>query len=51
MLVEKTFIKEKIVELVIEVAKREWPQRWTDMFDYFLQIAQMGVCYIRFSAP
>ncbi len=46
LLSEKNFIKEKIVELVVEIAKREWPQRWKGMLDFLIQIAQMGVCYL-----
>ncbi|KAI8350707.1 armadillo-type protein [Mortierella sp. GBAus27b] len=36
LLIEQTFIKEKIARLVVEVAKREWPGAWDDM-DAFLR--------------
>jgi exportin-5 len=44
LLAEKTYVKEKLASIVVEVAKREWPQHWTDMMDNLLRIAGMGVC-------
>jgi hypothetical protein len=40
---EKLFVKEKLVLLVVEIAKREWPQRWSGMLEQLTQIAQLGV--------
>lgn len=40
---EEHYIKEKVVSLVIEVAKREWPQRWSDLFTNLFHIATLGV--------
>ncbi|CAG8489474.1 24136_t:CDS:10 [Dentiscutata erythropus] len=31
ILIEKQFIKEKVAKLFADVARREWPIRWTDM--------------------
>ncbi|CAG8663451.1 14581_t:CDS:10, partial [Gigaspora rosea] len=31
ILIEKQFIKEKVAKLFADVARREWPTRWTDM--------------------
>ncbi|KAF9133584.1 hypothetical protein BGW39_009437 [Mortierella sp. 14UC] len=36
MMTEKSFIKEKVASLFVEVAKREWPGAWDDM-DVFLR--------------
>lgn len=47
---EKLFVKEKLVLLVVEIAKREWPQRWSGMLEYLTQIAQLGVRSAKFPA-
>ncbi|KAI8852397.1 hypothetical protein BC829DRAFT_74883 [Chytridium lagenaria] len=36
--VEKLFIKEKVVRLVVEAAKRFWPHYWVDMDDVLRQL-------------
>eukprot|EP00741_Cyanophora_paradoxa_P001924 tig00000523_g1863.t1 len=39
---EKQFIKEKASKLTTEVALREWPQRWPDLVDSLVAIANSG---------
>eukprot|EP01135_Chromosphaera_perkinsii_P008129 Nk52_evm45s1129 gene=Nk52_evmTU45s1129 len=39
---ERKFIKEKLSQLVVEIAKREWPQHWPGMIDSLFQIAGLG---------
>jgi hypothetical protein len=39
---EVRFIKEKVITIVAEVAKRLWPQRWPDMTTELFAIAQIG---------
>lgn len=36
MFAEKRFVKEKICRLIVEMAKRDWPQRWIDFLDILL---------------
>jgi len=43
-MVERTFIKEKIADLTVQLAKRAWPQLWPDMVPTLMQLANMGVC-------
>ena len=44
MMVERTFIKEKIADLTVQLAKRAWPQLWPDMVPTLMQLANVGVC-------
>eukprot|EP01132_Coremiostelium_polycephalum_P008052 gene8052-9906_t len=39
---EQKFIKEKIVTIVVEIIKREWPQRWNNLLDRLIQISNLG---------
>ncbi|KAF0690311.1 Aste57867_18292 [Aphanomyces stellatus] len=39
---EPTFLKEKLVKVVADIAKRSFPQRWPDMLDHLLQIWSVG---------
>lgn len=43
-MVERTFIKEKIADLTVQLAKRAWPQLWPDMVPTLMQLANVGVC-------
>ncbi|KAJ5074860.1 exportin-5 [Anaeramoeba ignava] len=42
ILQEKTFIKEKIVSLLNEIVKREWPQRWPNLLEELISLADKG---------
>ncbi len=50
MLIEQSFIKEKIARLFVEVVKREWPGTWDDMDQFLRQLyfKDVGICL---SAP
>eukprot|EP01083_Nonionella_stella_P012111 34371_1 len=37
---ERRFIKEKIVQLLVSVVKREWPQNWPELVDQLFQLTQ-----------
>ncbi|ETV94109.1 hypothetical protein H310_12125 [Aphanomyces invadans] len=39
---EPTFLKEKLVKVVSDIAKRSFPQRWPDMLDHLMQIWSVG---------
>jgi len=41
--VEKGFIKEKIVAVIVEMAVQDWPQQWKNFLELLVQIAAMGV--------
>jgi Exportin 1-like protein len=43
MLLEQTYIKEKAATLVVEIAKRDWPQQWEDLLNNLVQISLIGV--------
>jgi hypothetical protein len=43
MMVEQVYIKEKAATLVVEIAKRDWPQHWDDLLNNLVQISMMGV--------
>jgi len=42
MLEEMELIKEKLVVILLELVKREWPQNWPNIFDQLNSIAQQG---------
>ena len=42
ILQEPLAIREKLVALIVEVAKREWPQRWTNFLDGVVGWLQAG---------
>eukprot|EP00026_Physarum_polycephalum_P001024 Phypoly_transcript_01025.p1 GENE.Phypoly_transcript_01025~~Phypoly_transcript_01025.p1 ORF type:complete len:1165 (+),score=182.52 Phypoly_transcript_01025:289-3495(+) len=42
MMVEQIYIKEKVATLVVEIAKRDWPQQWDDLLNNLVQISMMG---------
>ena len=37
---EKPFIKEKLSRLIVEIAKRDWPQRWLSFLDDLLVLLE-----------
>jgi hypothetical protein len=37
---EKPFIKEKVSRLIVEIAKRDWPQRWLSFLDDLLVLLE-----------
>ncbi|GAM21676.1 hypothetical protein SAMD00019534_048510 [Acytostelium subglobosum LB1] len=39
---EQKFIKEKLVTVVVEIVKRDWPQRWANLLESLIQISSMG---------
>ncbi|RHY77847.1 hypothetical protein DYB34_007887 [Aphanomyces astaci] len=39
---EPIFLKEKLVKVVSDIAKRSFPQRWPDMLDHLMQIWSVG---------
>lgn len=43
ILVEKLFVKEKLSQVVVEIAKREWPQHWLNLIDMLLELLKQGV--------
>ena len=45
-MLEKTFIKEKIADLAVQLAKRAWPQLWPDMISTLIQLASLGVRFL-----
>lgn len=49
MLEEENFIKEKIVSIIVEIAKREWPQRW-QLFPHLFKLATSGRVSYLFSS-
>ena len=42
-------IKERLVRIVIEIAKREFPQNWSDFFSDLGVLQNKGVCIISVS--
>lgn len=40
---QANFVKEKLVTVVVEIAKREWPQQWPELLPTLFQLAQQGV--------
>lgn len=42
MLDEKSFIKNKVTSLVVEIAKREWPQRWPNLLEQLIDVSKLG---------
>jgi hypothetical protein len=42
ILQEPRFIKEKAVQLVSHIAKREWPARWPDLFERLTALTSQG---------
>lgn len=45
--VEKRFIKEKAVSLIVQVASHDWPAQWSNLLDLLVQIAGQGVRHFR----
>lgn len=43
MLTEAIFVKEKLVRLIVEIIKRDWPQRWPTLFADLTQACALGV--------
>lgn len=44
---DEHFVKQKLAALVVEVAKREFPQRWPELFHLLMKTASQGVsCYM-----
>lgn len=43
MFAEDSFIKQKVASLLVEVAKREFPQHWPNFFDTVLPFTSIGV--------
>ncbi len=41
---EQAFVKNSIAKLVFEIAKREWPQNWTNLTDLLIEIGSKKVC-------
>ncbi|EFA77728.1 hypothetical protein PPL_12340 [Heterostelium album PN500] len=39
---EQKFIKEKMVTVIVEIVKRDWPQRWANLLDSLVQISSLG---------
>eukprot|EP00127_Corallochytrium_limacisporum_P004883 Clim_evm27s191 gene=Clim_evmTU27s191 len=39
---EAVYVKEKMAQLVVEIAKREWPQQWPYLFGDLMKIAESG---------
>ncbi|EGG15791.1 armadillo-like helical domain-containing protein [Cavenderia fasciculata] len=39
---EQRFIKEKMVTVIVEIVKRDWPQRWSNLLESLVQISQLG---------
>lgn len=42
-MIERSFIKEKIADLTVQLAKRAWPQLWPDMIPALMQLVAAGV--------
>jgi hypothetical protein len=40
---EQAFVKNSIAKLVFEIAKREWPQNWTNLTDLLIEIGSKKV--------
>jgi len=40
---ERVFLKEKLCQLVAEMAVRDWPQRWLQLTDQLVTLMSMGV--------
>eukprot|EP01133_Synstelium_polycarpum_P002453 gene2453-2789_t len=36
------FIKEKLVTVIVEIVKRDWPQRWSGLLDSLVTISKIG---------
>jgi len=45
---EKTFAREKLSQILAELAKRDWPQRWPQFLEILLQNLNVGVRWIFF---
>lgn len=40
---EARFLRSAVVDLAVEVAIREWPQRWPDLLDHLTVLVERGV--------
>ena len=40
---EERYLKDGTAKIIVEMAKREWPQNWTNMVEEITQCAQLGV--------
>ena len=43
ILTEPSYLKEKLAQVVVDVAKRDWPQRWPDLLDTLEKLMATGV--------
>jgi len=43
---EPTHVKDALSRIVVEIAKREWPQEWPTMMDDLNNIYTQGVCRV-----
>ncbi|KJE92925.1 hypothetical protein CAOG_03807 [Capsaspora owczarzaki ATCC 30864] len=39
---EPLYIKEKLAQVIVELAKRDWPQRWPTFFDELPELSKIG---------
>ncbi|KAJ1468845.1 armadillo-type protein [Baffinella frigidus] len=42
LMAEARFVKEKVVQVVVGIARREWPEEWTDLLPALRELSQMG---------
>ena len=42
LLLEKRFVKEKAVQVLVSLARRDWPVRWPDMMQVVIDLAFIG---------
>ena len=41
--IETKYIKEKLVTILVEIAKRDWPQRWPDLLQVYIKFRGVKV--------
>ncbi len=49
LLEEQPFIKEKVATIIVEIAKRDWPQQWADLLNTLVQISLIGVSKMHYN--
>ena len=40
---EENFVKEKLGRVISEIAKREWPQKWKELFPFIFESKNKGI--------
>lgn len=42
----KKFVQEKVVAIVVDLAKREWPQNWPSLLESLFELGKVGESHV-----